>query len=142
MDWSADRPAVIEPALHGPVKLAGLLRIACDDGGIRKGQAGIECLIYQVDVAATVELVRSRLHGVVEKPASGLAIFRREIAGLDGNLLDSVHATLADLRILAPSAVGRVLALDADSLSGGWKSIDAETGIGRENDSGKELRDG
>src|SRR6516165_3902303 len=101
MDWSADSAAIIEPALHGPVKLARLLRVSCDEGGIRKGQTGIEGFVDQVNVTAAVELVGAGLHGVVEIPASGLAIFRREVAGLNRNLLDGVHAALADLRILA-----------------------------------------
>ena len=57
---------------------------------IGERRAGIERLIHEVIVCCSVELVRARSHGEIEKTAARLPQLGRVIAGLDREFLHGV----------------------------------------------------
>src|SRR2546422_11212446 len=85
---------------------------------IRERCAGIQVLIHKVVVNASVKLVGSGSHRVIEVAAAGLSKFRRIVTGLDRNFLDRFNAGLHALVVLAVPPVGFVLAFNAEWLSG------------------------
>ena len=87
------------------------------------GEAGIQSFVHEIVVAASVELVAAGFHGVVEVTAARLTIFRGEVAGLNRDLLDGVHARLVDLVLPLVEAVGGVLPLEVDGLRTGRHAV-------------------
>src|ERR1700674_498320 len=78
-------------------------------------RAGIERLIHEVIVCRSVELVRARSHGEIEKTAARLPQLGRVIAGLDREFLYRVNAALS-LRLHGVPTVGGVLSFDPHGL--------------------------
>src|SRR5690242_1710970 len=65
-----------------------------------------------------MELIGAGLHGEVEVSAAYLSVFRREVAGLNRDLLDRVHAAgLAVLLDDLPDGSGGILAVDVDGFA-------------------------
>ena len=99
-------------------RIAG--RIVCIERASR-----IQRFIDEVVIAAAVKLIGARFHGDVENTAAHLPVFRREVRGLDGGLLDGIHAGLGLLRDARSPGVGCVLALDPERLRVGRRAVDA-----------------
>ena len=109
---AAEREAVIVAA-HTvadvlPVRWIGAVG-AVLGASVGKGQTGVQSFIHKIVVAAAMELVGAGFHRVVEISAGRLPVFRIEVAGLNGDFLNGVHATLAVLLRNLPDVAGRVL---------------------------------
>src|SRR5690242_9429524 len=61
---------------------------------VRERHARVEGFIGEIFVAAAVKLVGARLHGDVVDRAARQAEFSCKVAGLNGELLDRIHASL------------------------------------------------
>ena len=70
-----------------------------------------------------MERVGAGFHRVVEISAGSLSVFRGEVAGLNGDFLNGVHATLAVLLCNLPDVAGRVLSFDANAFAIGGKAV-------------------
>ena len=127
-DWPAECEAIIVLADRVANVLPGLGGILSTRVG--EGRAGVQGFVYEIVEAAAVDLIPTRLHGVVEVTATRLAIFGGEVAGLDGHLLDGFHAGLVHLVLLFKESVGSVLAFDVDGLRIGRHTIHAQHRVG------------
>ena len=78
-----------------------------------------------------MEGVGAGLHGGVEEAAGHLAVFRREVTGLDRQFLNRVDAGLG-LGLRVDQVVGGVLAFDAQRLRIARVAVDADAAIGAE----------
>src|SRR5947209_5840132 len=105
------RPAEGESVIVAALGIADMLPAFQAVAGpcVRERCSGIENLVHEIIVAASMELVAARLHRVIEVPATGLPILRRVVADLYGDFLDGIQARLVYLVKLAMLAVGGIL---------------------------------
>src|SRR5215471_15111162 len=104
----AYRESVVVPPLDRADVLVGMGRI---DG---KWDSRVECFIDEVVICASMDLVRTGLHCVIEKSTADLPVFSREVTGLNGDLLNGIHAGLHLGRHSRDIAVTCVLPLNAE----------------------------
>ena len=78
--------------------------------------SGVQSFVREVIVGAAVKPVRSRPHRVVQETTTHLPVFRCEVTGEDGNLLNGIHTWLCLLRCSGSQPITRVLALRFESL--------------------------
>src|SRR5439155_5675892 len=91
----------------------------------------VQSFIRKIVVTGTVQLVGTRPHGHVEKPATGLAELGRVVTGLNRELLNGVDARLRFLRGPIGEPKRGILPFDAKTLRITGRSIDADGVVGR-----------
>src|SRR5215472_8712364 len=100
--------------------------------------AGVERLVHEVLVGASMELVRSRSHGQIKEAAAGLPKLGRIIARLDREFLYRIDTALG-LRLYGVPAVGGILSIDPHRLGIRGHSVNSDVDIRVISSAGKKL---
>ena len=97
-------------------------------GQTRVGErrSGVEDFVDEIIVDRAVKLVGAGLDIDVEQSAADRAIFRREIAGLDGDFLDCIYAWLSLRRRVGKSGVRGILPFHMEGIRIRLRSIDLD----------------